>query len=464
MIDIKRKFLFTIAFLMIAVIAVGCSEEASGPVEEKEVPVRIGKVSFGSLSGSNVLNGTIIAEDEAEITPNSMGEVQKINIKKGDKVKKGDVIAELNNFDERNAVEQQKASLRQAQASLKSAQNGKTTAANNLKQAEASLRQAEASLQEARKSKDDNVDNIAFEIKNAELALKQTEQNFNRVKQLYEAGLASEVEYEDAKNGLEKAKTAVEQAKLQKEQIGSDVGLKSLEASVDQAKVGVEIAKASMGDTDASVEQAQAGVDQAQLGVEAAQERLDDKLIKAPIDGEVTDVAFKVGEMASQQAPFATIVSLDKVKVSVNVLPEMLMAFNIGDEVKVKVGSDSEQYVAKVSYISSVSSGSGLFTVEAELDSHDRKIRPGMIATVEMDEVLVADSVLVPTDAIIQQEGLTVVFVEEDGVAVRKEVEVIRYGTEFTAVGGDLSENDRVVTSGQNLLEDGDSVKIMEEE
>lgn len=464
MTDIKRKILFIFTFTMIAIVAIGCSEEASSPVEEREIPVKVGKVSFGSLSGSNVLNGTIIADDEAEVTPNSMGEIQKINIEKGDKVKKGDVLAELNNFDERNAVEQQKAALRQAQASLKSAQNGKTTAANNLKQAEASLRQVEASLQEARKSKSDNVDNIAFEIKNVELALKQTEQNFNRVKQLYEAGLASEVEYQDAKNGLEKAKTAVEQVKLQKEQIGSDVGLKSLEASVDQAKVGVEIARSSMGDTDVAVEQAQAGVDQAQLGVEAAQERLDDKLIKAPIAGEVIDVAFKVGEMASQQAPFATIVSLDKVKVSVNVLPEMLTAFKVGEEVKVKVGSESEQYDAKVSFISSVSSGSGLFTIEAELDSHDRKIRPGMIATVEMDEVLVADSVLVPTDAIIQQEGLDVVFIVKDNVAVRREVEVIRYGTDLTAVGGDLLDNDQVVTSGQNLLEDGDLVKIMEEE
>src|SRR5699024_7820645 len=118
----------------------------------------------------------------------------------------------------------------------------------------------------------------------------------------------------------------------------------------------------------------------------------------------------------------------------------------------------------KVSYISSISTGSGLFAVEADLDSKDKEIRPGMVASIELDEVLVADSILVPTDAIIQQEGLDVVFIVENNEAVRKEVEVIRYGTDQTAVVGDLGENDKVVISGQNLLEDGNAVKIMEEE
>lgn len=460
-----KRNVFFIFSLIVALFLVGCSEEASGPEEEQVIPVRVEGVTFGTLSGSNTLSGTIIADDEAEITPNSVGEIQKINVKKGDKVDKGEVIAELDNFDERNQLEQQQAALKQAQASLKQAENGKATAENNLRNSEASLKQAEASLEEARESRGDNLDNIEFEIKNAELALEQTEQSYNRVKQLYEAGLASEVEYEEAKDGLDKAKLAVDQAKLQQQQAGSEIGLKSLEASVDQARIGIDTAKDSIRDAEISVEQAQASVEQAQLNVEAAQDKLDDKLIKAPIAGEITDVAFKVGEMANQQEPFAVIVSLDQVKVSVNIMPEMLDLFNLDDEIKVKVGSDSEEeYTAVVSYVSAVSSGSGLFTVEADLDSEKRKIRPGMVARVEMDEVLVADSILVPTDAIIQQEGLDVVFVIEDGVARRKEVEIIRYGTENTAVGGDLIEGEQVVTSGQNLLEDEDLVKIMEED
>lgn len=460
-----RRYVFYIVSILVLIVLAGCAEEASGPDEKKETAVRVGDVDFGSLSGSNTLSGTIEADDEVEIMPNVPDEIVKIHVEKGDQVEEGEVIAELDNFEERNQLEQQQAALKQAVASLKQAENGKVTAENNLRNSEASLKQAEASLEEAQESRKDNLDNIDFEIKNAELALDQTEKTYERVKQLYDAGLASKADYEEAKDGLEKAKIAVDQAKLQESQAGSEVGLKSLEASVDQARVGIDIAKDSIRDAEISVEQAEANVEQAELNVEAAQARVDDKLIKSPIAGEVIELPFKVGEMASQQEPFAVVVSLDTVKVTVNVVPEMLDLFEIGDELDVTVGSDSdEQYTAVVSHISSVSSESGLFTIEAELDSEDRKIRPGMIAQIEMDEVLVADSILVPTDAIIQQEGMDVVFVVEDGVAKRREVEIIRYGTEQTAVGGDLVAGEQVVTSGQNLLEDEDPVKIMEEE
>lgn len=461
----KNNFLLILTFTVIIAIIVGCSEKASDTVEERHIPVKISTVSYGALSGSNLLNGTIEAEDEADVMAKMMGEIKKINVKKGDKVNSGQVIAELDSFDERNALQQQQAQLKQALSGLKSAQNGKSTAEGNLRQAEAALKQAEASLAEARKSLNDNLDNIDFQIKSADIAYKQTKQNYDRVKQLYEEGLVSKADYDEVKAGLENAKVALDQAKLQKSQANSDIGLRSLEASVDQARIGVDIARASIRDTDIAVEQAEASVEQAQLGVEAAQERLDDKLIKSPISGEVVDIAFKVGEMANQQTPFATIVSIDKVKVTVNVLPEMLNAFKVGDEVKVKVGSDQEKsYKAKVSYVASVSTGSGLFAVEAELIDQDDSVKPGMVAQIEVDEVLVADSLLVPTDAIIQQEGLDVVFIIEDDVAVRKEVEIIRYGSQLSAVAGDIKDADKVVISGQNLLEDGDSVQVMEEE
>ncbi|WP_085990859.1 efflux RND transporter periplasmic adaptor subunit [Oceanobacillus senegalensis] len=463
---IKPRVIGAFFLLMAILMLAGCTEETSAPAEaeEREVPVKVAPASFGSLSGSNILSGTIIAEDEAEVSPKVSGEVQEILVEKGDTVERGQAIAKLDNFDERNALEQQKAALKQAKANLESAKNGKSTAENNLKQAQASLDQAKASLKEAKKSQSDNLDNIEFQIKNAEIALQQSEQNFKRVEQLYNEGLTSEQNYDDAKTAVDNARNSLEQVKQQKQQADSEVALESLKASVKQAEVGVEIARDSIDDAQAPIDQAQAGVESARLNVEAAQERLDDKTITAPIAGEVTDIAFEVGEMASPQSPFATIIALDQVKVSVNVLPEQLSTFEIGDEVEVQVDGVSDAQTATVSYISAVSSGSGLFTVEADLDSQDRKIRPGMVASIVLDEVLAADSILVPTEAIVQKEGLDVVFVVEDGKAVQKQVEVIRYGTEMTAVGGDLQEDNQVVISGQNLLEDGNLVKIMEEE
>lgn len=454
-----------IFILASAVWLAGCNQETSDEVEpEREIPVRVQTIVFGSLSDSNLLAGTVVPDDQVDVSAKSTAEIKDIYVKKGDHVEQGDVLAVLDDFVEQNALKQQQIGLKQAQSTLQSALNGKATAEMNVEQARAALKQAEASLAEAKKSKNDSIENIEFQIRNAETALKQTEQHYQRVKQLYEEGLTSKQNLEDAEVALENAKNALEQAKLNKDQASSEIGLQSLESAVEQARIGVRIAESSVRDAEIAVQQAQAQVDQAQLAVEAAEENLNYKTIVAPISGEILDVMAEIGEIASPQAPFATIVAVDRVKVSVNVLPTLLPSLQVGDMIDIEVEGVDEVLEGTISYVSPLSSGSGLFTVEADVNDPEGRVRPGMIASFVLDEVLVADTILVPTEAIVQKEGLDIVFIVENGVAVLKEVTVERFGTDWTAVTGDLKENDKVVTSGQTLLEDGDKVTVMEEE
>lgn len=459
----------------------GCNKDKSSGEEEKvekEIPVEVANVTFGSLSDSNRLTGTIIPGTEVDVVAKTAGEIKKIAVEKGDVVKTGDVLAQLDDTNERNAVQQQKAALKQAQSSLKSAQSGlsnaqsgKAKAEKSYTQSQASVRQVEASLDEARQSKSNNLDSIELQIKNAKLALDQAKQNHVRMKALYDEGLISEQNYEDASNAEQNAQNSYDQVVLNKNQAGSDLSLKSLEASLEQSRIGASIAQSSIQDAEfgikqaqAGVEQAQASVEQAQLAVDLANERLADKVIVATASGEITEMSGEVGAMTSSQQPFATIVSIDVVKVSMDVLPDQFTVFKPGSSFQVEVNGIKETFTGVVSYVSAVSSGSGLFTVEAKIDNKDHMIRPGMVAAIMVDEILMSDSTLVPSNAVIQKEGASVVFTVTDGKAVLKEVEVIRYGTDTTAVSGDLNENEEVVVKGQNLLNDGDSLKIMKED
>lgn len=477
----NRRILGFLSIIAVMAVVAGCNKDETSGEEEpvaKEIPVEVAEVTYGALSDSNRLTGTIIPETEVDVVPKTAGEFKEIKVQKGDIVKVGQVLARLDDTAERNAVKQQQASLKQAQSGLKSAQSGlnnaqsgKSKAEKSYTQAQASVRQVEASLAEARKSKNDNLDNIEFQIKNAKLDWDQAKQNLDRMKALHAEGLISQQNYEDAENGEKNAKNAYDQVVLNKNQASGDLSLQSLEASLDQSRIGASIAQSSIQDAEigimqaqAAVEQAQAGVEQAQLGVDSANERLDDKVIVATASGEVTQVSGEVGAMASGQQPFVTIVSIDTVEVSVNVLPDQLSIFKPGASIDVEVNGMKEKFKGTVSYVSAVSSGSGLFTVEARIDNPNHLIRPGMVATIIVDEVLASDTILVPTTAVIQKEGKSVVFTIADGTAVLKEVEVIRYGTDLTAVTGELKEHEEVVIKGQNLLNDGDSVKIMKED
>lgn len=452
-----------VSSVVVAGILVGCSNTEEVFQEVRETPVEVGEVRFGNLDGTNQITGTIVSENEVNVVPKAGGELVELNVQRGDVVKRGDVIARIDDSDERNAVEQEQARLRQAQTALQRAETGRSSAQGSVTQAEASLRQAEAQLQEAREQRNNNISNMDLDIRNAELAFEESKKNLERMKVLYDDGLISTQQYEDAVNAESRAKIALDQVKLAESQARSEVSLASIQASVDSARVGVQTSQSAVREAEIGIREAESGVEQAELALEQAQKRLDDKVIKSPSSGEIIALDAELGELVSNQ-PIAQILSLDNVKVSVNVTAEQLMLFERGDVVDIRVAGQDELLSGEITYISSTSAGSGLFTVEAEINNSERSLRPGMVASILLDEILAQDSVIVPTRAILDRSGETFVYIVEDGIAVRKDVEVIRYDTDYTAVSGDVNEGNRVIIRGQNLLDDGDLVQVVEEE
>ncbi|WP_096202389.1 efflux RND transporter periplasmic adaptor subunit [Bacillus sp. FJAT-45350] len=453
-----------ITSVVAASVLVGCSNTEEVVQEVRHIPVEVSGVSFGNLDGTNQITGTIVSDNDVNIVPKASGELVELDIRRGDVVSRGDVIGRIDDTDERNALRQEESRLRQAQTGLQRAETGRVSASGSVAQAEASLRQAEAQLREAREQRENNLSSMDLDIRNAELAYEEARKNLERMEALYEDGLISTQQYEDAVNAESRAKISLDQVKLAESQARSEVSLSAIQASVDQARVGVQTSQSAVREAEIGVREAEASVEQAEIALEQAQRRLEDKVITAPASGEIITLDAELGELVGNQSPIAQIISLDSVKVSVNVTAEQLMLFERDDVVDIQVAGKEELMSGVISFISSTSGGSGLFTVEAEIDNSERELRPGMVATIQLDEVLAHDSIIVPTRAVMERSGDTFVFVVEEGVAIRKEIEVVRYDTEFTAISGDVHEDARVVIRGQNLLDDGDLVQIVEEE
>lgn len=106
--------------------------------------VRTARVTRGDLIQSVVATGRIIAQSRVEIGTQIAGVVDRVNVREGDRVTAGTVLATLQDAEQEAAVEQARAALDEAKARL--AQLGITT----LPVAEQQLRQADANLQLAR--------------------------------------------------------------------------------------------------------------------------------------------------------------------------------------------------------------------------------------------------------------------------------------------------------------------------
>lgn len=441
-----------------------CSNTETVTQEIYETPVAVAEAFTGSLSGSNQITGTARAGSDIQIISQASGQLTEILVSKGATVEKGQVLAKIDNENQLLSLEAEKASLKQAQNALQRAQNGQTQARNNLEQARAGLRQAESSMLEAKQGREHNINNLALELQNVERQWQDAQTNVERMKALYDEQLISLQQYEEAKAAELRARNAVEQLKLNQRQAESQQSINTLQASVDQAKINVQVAEANIKDADIAVQDAQVAVEQRQISLQMAQKRVDETIITAPAAGQLTNLNISVGEFISAQSPFASIISTDAIEVVASISADRLMLMEIGDTVEVRFSGVTEPKQGTVSYISTSADSSGLFTIEVQVKNENNQLRPGMVATIIVEQVLVENSVIVPTSAIIERQGIAYVYVTQGNAAILTEIEVSRYDTGFSAITGDIHEGDKVVVKGQNLLSDGDPIRIVKEE
>ncbi|GGD28446.1 efflux RND transporter periplasmic adaptor subunit [Pontibacillus salipaludis] len=265
-----------------------------------------------------------------------------------------------------------------------------------------------------------------------------------------------------AEEALGNAREQLEDAKEQQEGL-SGLAKESAKQAVRQAETGVTQAESQLESAEVGVEQAQLQVQQAQAQLEQTRGQLSNAAIVATVSGEVTSVNGEVGDMVSGQQPFATIVSISPINLQVSVTAKELSLFEKDQEIPAYVSSLEEEVTSKVSYISSITNDSGLYPVEATVTNADGKIKPGMMAKLQLPEMTVSDHILVPTSAVVEENTETYVYVIEEERAMKVAVEVVRSQSDLTAVKGDVAEGDQVVTKGQLTLSDDNKIRIMKE-
>ncbi len=117
---IKYAFVVSVLFLF----ATACKKEAQVK-EEVLRPVKFEVVGTSNAQNIRTYSGNVKAMDAIALSFRSGGIIKKVNHWKGAKVKKGDIIARLDNIEANLAYEQ-------SVSALNSARSGMTTAKSSL--------------------------------------------------------------------------------------------------------------------------------------------------------------------------------------------------------------------------------------------------------------------------------------------------------------------------------------------
>src|SRR5690606_31326210 len=86
-------------------------------------------------------------------------------------------------------------------------------------------------------------------------------------------------------------------------------------------------------------EAAKAGLEQAQAGLASARSTLSDATISAPIAGIIGTRYYEAGDMANPAMPVATVVQMDRVKVTFDATENDIGKLRVGQEAEVQVRS-----------------------------------------------------------------------------------------------------------------------------
>ncbi|HQG46603.1 MAG TPA: efflux RND transporter periplasmic adaptor subunit, partial [bacterium] len=145
-------------------------------------------------------------------------------------------------------------------------------------------------------------------------------------------------------------------------------------------------------------EAAKAALEQAQAGLLTARSTLADATITAPISGIIGKRYYEAGDMANPAMPVATVVQMERVKISIDATENDLGKIRLGQDAEIQVRSfEHESFSGKISKISPVLDPlTRMATVEVLVNNPERRLKPGMFARVRIVTGVIENTIAVP--------------------------------------------------------------------
>lgn len=208
------------------------------------------------------------------------------------------------------------------------------------------------------------------------------------------------------------------------------------------------------------VARAKSGLDVAEVRLRRAQLDLQHTRLAAPFAGRIANLKVVPGQWVRPGDELMTVVSLDPIKVEVQVLESEIGYLAPGRQARVSFAAfPAETFSGRVATINPmVESGTRTARATVLVANPRGKILPGMYARVSLDARRFSDRVLVPRSAVLERDRRTMLFVNEGGRAKWRYVTTGLQNDSLVEIV-ESAETDEVAP-GEVVLTDGHSTLI----
>ncbi|HWZ23904.1 MAG TPA: efflux RND transporter periplasmic adaptor subunit [Verrucomicrobiae bacterium] len=388
----------------------GCAKEE----KEKEPEVSVQTTPAEKEDISQIVNAeaVIFPLQQATVAPKITSTIKQFLVQRASKVRKGQLLAVLENADLSAAAESSRADFEQAEAAYT------TTVTSSLPQ---------------------QIQKAQLDADSAKSAYEAADKVYNSRKDLFQQGALPRRELDAAEVALVAARSQNEQAQKQLadlQRVGKEQALKSAQAQRLSAEGKYRGAAAQLSYSE----------------------------IKSPIDGVVTDRPLNLGDLAMANQPLLTVMNISRLIAKGHIPQSEAAQLKVGNPAQLKVPGMDDPIEGKVTLVSpALDPGSTTIEVWVEAKKANPNLRPGITVQVAMVAKTVKEAVVVPAAAVYKNpegNGNYVLVAGTDDKAHVKPVQVgIRNGEDAQIASG-INAGDPVITSGGYAVPDGTKIKV----
>ncbi|MBN3889996.1 MAG: efflux RND transporter periplasmic adaptor subunit [Nostoc sp. JL31] len=428
-------------------------------VTQKTVPVQLQAIG-------NVQSGSTVS-----ITPEASGRIIGVYFKKGQDVKKGQLLFTLDDRSQTAAIQQAEGTVAKDQASVQQARDALARDLGQVDQARATLIKDQALVRQAQA-------NLAKDQAQAEFAQGQSD----RYSALYKKGAIS---LDQAQQYVSNSKSAIATLQADREAIAN------AEAVLKSDRVALTNAGAVVKGDQAAIVNAQAVVTSDQGALDNAKVQLSYSKIYAPIDGRAGNVSVTQGNVVqanssasltqgnalqtnstagttSSSTPLVTITQIRPIEVAFSIpetnLPQVQKYMQNG-KLKVDVTFPNSQGHSTPGVLTSVNNTvdntTGTIQLIGQFDNAQGNLFPGQFVNATLTLTEEPNATVVPSQAVQNGPDGQFVFVVKPDMTV----ENVPVTVSSTIEGLDVIQKgpqpgDKIVTDGQANLVSGSKIRI----
>jgi multidrug efflux pump subunit AcrA (membrane-fusion protein) len=403
---------FRLSILIFAALSIlACSKAKEKTADEAEPPasVQTDPVTRGPIDVIVEADAVLYPVDQANVAAKISAPVRRVLVNRGDHVKAGQLIAELENRDLAAAAEESKSQFEQSQTAFQTV-TGATVPEDRVK-AESDVMAAQQALDAAKKVYDSRVD-------------------------LVKQGALAQKMADDAKVAMVQAQSQFDTARQHLQALTQVSATQQVKGAQDQ------------------VNAAKAHYDSAQVQLSYAE-------IRSPINGVVADRPVYPGEMAQAGMPIVSIVDISRVVARANIPINQASSIKVGKTATIN-GPDGILTGAVTVVSPAVDPSTTTIQVWVQADNPGEKLKPGGTVHVSIRADLIQDTLLAPTSALLNSDegGEKVMVVDKQNRARERKVTVgVREGNRVQILGG-VAEGEMVITQGGLGLDDKAKVEV----